>query len=79
MTRVTSVAAKPSDLDAGFLSGRVVSPPDAGAGHSDDEVRHHFETVLVPTRSRSPPDRFIARRWASFVGPLRAKSWRADD
>ena len=27
----------------------------------------------------SPPDRFIARRWASFVGPLRAKSWRADD
>jgi hypothetical protein len=21
----------------------------------------------------SPPDRFIARRWASFVGPLRAK------
>jgi hypothetical protein len=28
---------------------------------------------------RSPPDRLIARRWASFVGPLRAKSWRADD
>jgi hypothetical protein len=27
---------------------------------------------------RSPPDRFIARRWASFVGPLRAE-WRADD
>src|SRR4030095_10385072 len=27
----------------------------------------------------SPPDRFIARRWVSFVGPLRAKSWRADD
>jgi len=28
---------------------------------------------------RSPPDRFIARRWASFVGPRRAESWRADD
>jgi hypothetical protein len=23
------------------------------------------------TLRRSPPDRFIARRWASFVGPLR--------
>ena len=31
------------------------------------------------TLRRSPPDRLIARRWASFVGPLRAKSWRADD
>ena len=28
---------------------------------------------------RRPPDRLIARRWASFVGPLRAKLWRADD
>ena len=28
---------------------------------------------------RSPPDRFSARRWASFVGPHRAKLWRADD
>jgi hypothetical protein len=27
----------------------------------------------------SPPDRQNARRWASFVGPLRADSWRADD
>jgi hypothetical protein len=31
------------------------------------------------TLRRSPPDRLIARRWASFVGPLRAKEWRADD
>jgi hypothetical protein len=25
------------------------------------------------------PARFIARRWPFFVGPLRAKEWRADD
>jgi hypothetical protein len=31
------------------------------------------------TLRRSPPDRFIVRRWASFVGPLRARLWRADD
>jgi hypothetical protein len=30
-------------------------------------------------RRWSPPDQLNARRWASFVGPLRAKSWRADD
>jgi hypothetical protein len=29
--------------------------------------------------SKGPPDRLNARRWASFVGPLRAKLWRADD
>jgi hypothetical protein len=28
---------------------------------------------------RSLPDRFIARRWASFVGPLRVESWRASE
>jgi hypothetical protein len=39
-----------------------------------------FALVRRPASLRwSPPDRFIARRWASFVGPLRAKSWRADD
>jgi hypothetical protein len=37
-------------------------------------------SVTPPASLRwSPPDRFIARRWASFVGPLRAKSWRADN
>jgi Helix-turn-helix domain len=29
--------------------------------------------LTLADRDWSPPDRFIARRWASFVGPLRAK------
>jgi hypothetical protein len=32
--------------------------------------RRHAHPASLP---RSPPDRFIARRWASFVDPLRAK------
>jgi hypothetical protein len=35
--------------------------------------------LFALVRRWSPPDRFIARRWASFAGPLRAKLWRADD
>jgi hypothetical protein len=31
------------------------------------------------TLRRSPPYQLSTRRWASFVGPLRVKSWRADD
>jgi hypothetical protein len=33
----------------------------------DVKLRH-----LPATLRRGPPDRFIARRWASVVGPLRA-------
>jgi hypothetical protein len=43
--------------------GRIIAP----------EARPpHFATRSLSSRLR-------ARRWASFVGPLRAKSWRADD
>jgi hypothetical protein len=42
-------------------------------------LRHAQRPVKPQALRRSPPDGFIARRWASFLGPLRAKCCRADD
>ena len=67
-------------------------PPELPGRHQAAGRRPRLPAVLSRWRSGrplitahpatlrwSPPDRFSARRWASFVGPLRAKLWRADD
>jgi hypothetical protein len=37
------------------------------------EVVRDYDRSLPATVCWSPPDRFIARRWASFLGPLRGE------
>src|SRR4029453_2011055 len=56
-------------------SERLAWSDPPGGGATEKKRRAPCPATL----RRSPPDRFIARRWASFVGPLWAKSWRADD
>jgi hypothetical protein len=65
-------------LHGGLLIPPLMGPPTpplmgppggggpVGAGHGPFPLVRTLESA----------DRFIARRWASFVGPLRTKSWR---
>jgi GNAT superfamily N-acetyltransferase len=54
MTQVTLRRAATADsraaADVWWRSRRAAMPAVPAPVHSDDEVRHHFETVLVPTR-----------------------------
>ena len=54
MTPVTLRRAAAADAravaDVWLRSRRAAVPSVPAPVHSDDEVRHHFETVLVPTR-----------------------------
>jgi hypothetical protein len=69
---------------ARFLAGEPAVPSDpqmqAWATAYRGRGRGEVSLDAFPATLRwSPPDRFIARRWAFFVGPLRANKRRTDD
>jgi hypothetical protein len=81
-TQATRVADEPGIVpfqQVRTLAGRGHAQKPGAAGGGGGPPQKPGAPPRPASLRRSPSDRFRARRWASFVGPRRAKLWKTDD